>query len=108
MNYAVHEIKAPQEKRDLYKDIKEKGLLFIVSYGISKTFYLAITIGKKYPRIKIGRFPDMSITEAREKAAELKNKIALGINHIKDKAKSSNELTFKELYDKYVNEYSTA
>jgi hypothetical protein len=29
----LQEIKAPEAKRDIYKDTKEKGLLLIVSYG---------------------------------------------------------------------------
>ncbi len=102
----LHKIEVPKEKQNVYKDTKEKGLILIVSYGGSKTFYLGKTIGKKYPRIKIGRFPDLSITAARVKAAELKNQIAKGINPMEEKAKLSNELTFKELFDKYINNYA--
>ncbi|XVN42363.1 MAG: hypothetical protein RCG15_07015 [Candidatus Rickettsia vulgarisii] len=42
----LQEIKPPQEKRDLYKDTKEQGLLLIVSYGGSKIFYLGSIINK--------------------------------------------------------------
>ncbi len=100
------EIKAPQAKRDVYKDTKEKGLLLIVSYGGSKIFYLGTVLDKKYHRIKIGVFPDLSIIDARAKASELKGEIAKGYNPVEEKARFSKELTFKELYDKYLNEYS--
>ncbi|MFP3120188.1 tyrosine-type recombinase/integrase [Rickettsia sp. R2] len=103
---ALHEIKAPQVKRDVYKDSKEKGLLLIISYGGSKIFYLGTVLSKKYHRIKIGVFPDLSIHDARAKASELKGEIAKGYNPVEEKAKLSKELTFKELYDKYLNEYS--
>ncbi len=103
---ALHEIKAPQAKRDVYKDTKEKGLLLIVSYGGSKIFYLGTVLDKKYHRIKIGVFPDLSIIDARAKASELKGEIAKGYNPVEEKARLSKELTFKELYDKYLNEYS--
>ncbi|MDR0329908.1 MAG: tyrosine-type recombinase/integrase [Rickettsia sp.] len=102
----LHEIGAPKVKRDVYKDTKEAGLILIVSYGGSKVFYLGTVINKKYHRIKIGSFPNLSITEARTKAMELKNKIAKGYNPLEAKSKLSNELTFAELYDKYLNEYS--
>lgn len=102
---ALHRINPPKERQEVYKDTKEKGLLLIVSYGGSKTFCLGKKFDNIYHRIKIGRFPDLSVIEAREKAAELKNQIAKGINPIKEKAKLSNELTFKELFDKYINDY---
>ncbi|WP_375318640.1 tyrosine-type recombinase/integrase [Candidatus Tisiphia endosymbiont of Oplodontha viridula] len=102
----LHEIGAPKVKRDVYKDTKEAGLILIVSYGGSKVFYLGTVINKKYHRIKIGSFPNLSITEARTKAIELENKIAKGYNPLEAKSKLSNELTFAEFYDKYLNEYS--
>lgn len=103
---ALHKIQPPKEGQDVYRDVKEKGLFLVASYGGSKTFYFGKKIQKLYQKIKIGRFPDLSITEAREKAVELKSQIAQGINPMEEKARLSKELTFKELYDKYVNEYS--
>ncbi|AAY61829.1 hypothetical protein RFEPED_1461 [Rickettsia felis str. Pedreira] len=58
-------IEPPREKRTLYKDTKEKGLVLIVSYGGSKTFYLAQMVKDEYKRIKLGRFPDLPVEEAR-------------------------------------------
>ncbi|MCC8371661.1 MAG: site-specific integrase [Rickettsia endosymbiont of Pseudomimeciton antennatum] len=109
----LQKIESPKEKRDIYKDTKEAGLILIVSYGGSKVFYLGKKIKNLYHRIKIGCFPDVSIIEAREKALELKSQIAKGINPMEEKGKLSNglpdvlptELTFKELFDKYINEY---
>lgn len=100
----LQEIKAPEAKRDIYKDTKEKGLLLIVSYGGSKIFYLGVVLSKKYHRIKIGVFPYLSIIDARLKASELKGKIAQGYNPIEEKARLSKEPTFKEFYDRYLDE----
>ncbi|MES2676761.1 MAG: tyrosine-type recombinase/integrase [Pseudomonadota bacterium] len=96
----------PKINRDIYKDTKEKGLILIVSYGSSKIFYFYKKIQGKPYRIKIGAFPDLSVGEARDKAIEYKNKIAKGINPAEEKGKLSNEMTFKELFDKYINEYA--
>ncbi|WP_341764062.1 tyrosine-type recombinase/integrase [Candidatus Tisiphia endosymbiont of Beris chalybata] len=110
---ALYKIEPPKEKRDVYKDTKEAGLILIVSYGGTKGFYLGIVIQKKYQRIKIGRFPDLSIVDARVKAAEFKSQVAKGVNPMEEKFKLSNqlldisseELSFKELFDKYINDY---
>jgi len=99
-------IECPKIKQQLYKDTTEKGLILIASYGGSKTFYLAKKIQEKYHRIKIGRFPDLSIAGARVKANELKTLIAKNINPMEEKIRSSKEITFKELFDKYVDEYA--
>jgi integrase len=99
-------IECPKTKQQLYKDITEKGLILIASYGGSKTFYLGKKIQEKYHRLKIGRFPDLSIVEARVKANELKTLIAKNINPMEEKIRLSKEMTFKALFDKYVDEYA--
>ncbi len=78
---AISKIILPKTKQDFYNDTKEKGLFLIVSKR-SKTFYLRKTVEKKgrSRTINLGKFPYMSVSEARNKAAELKNQIARGIN----------------------------
>lgn len=106
-------IEAPKTNQDTYKDLGEKGLILIVSYGGSKTFYLAKKIQQKFCRIRIGRFPDLSLIEARAKAVELKNQIANGINPTKNSKTiplidddTNAEMTFKQLFDKYTSDYA--
>lgn len=99
-------ITPPKVNRLIYKDTKEKGLILISSYGGSKIFYFYKKIQGKPYRIKIGAFPDLSVGEARDKATELKNQIAKGGNPAEDKNKLSNEMTFKQLFDKYIDEYA--
>ncbi|UCM85576.1 MAG: tyrosine-type recombinase/integrase [Rickettsia endosymbiont of Culicoides impunctatus] len=107
----LYKIKTPQEKKDIYKDIKEKGLILVASYGGSKTFYFGKKFDNIYHRIKIGRFPDLSLIEARIKVVKLKSQIAKGINPMKERKaqlsnKSSVKLTFEELLDKYINDHA--
>jgi hypothetical protein len=78
----------------------------MVSYGGSKTFYLSKSVQGKSCKIKIGRFPDLSIMEARELADELKTQISLGVNPITEKSKLLNEMTFRALFYKYNAYYS--
>ena len=89
-------ITRPLEKRDTYRDTKEQGLTLIASYGGSKIFYFYKKIQGKPYRIKIGAFPDLSVTEARDAAVALKNKIAKGVNPAEEKNKLSNEITFND------------
>ncbi|WP_375327197.1 Arm DNA-binding domain-containing protein [Candidatus Tisiphia endosymbiont of Nemotelus uliginosus] len=79
---ALYKIEPPKAKRNVYRDTKDTGLILIVSYGGSKTFYLGKKTKKIYKRIKIGRFPDLTVVKARVKAAALKSQIAKGINII--------------------------
>nr|WP_041621053.1 integrase arm-type DNA-binding domain-containing protein [Orientia tsutsugamushi] len=71
-----------------------------------------------YYRIKIGNLPDLTVAEARKKIQKLKRDIARGINPMEERRKINkerrdkrekklelqNELTFKQLHKKYINE----
>lgn len=96
----------PETGRVTYKDKKESGLVLLVSYGGSKVFYLYKKINGRPYRIKIGAFPDMVVARARDKAIALRNQIADGINPAEEKAKLSGEMTFRQLFDKYINDYA--
>ncbi|HJD55389.1 MAG TPA: Arm DNA-binding domain-containing protein [Rickettsia endosymbiont of Pyrocoelia pectoralis] len=110
----ILKIKIPTEKRVIYKDTKELGLLLIASYGGSKTFYLGREIQGKYKRIKIGDFPYLSVADARIKAIELKNQIASGQNPLEKKENLTNEksanfsdkTTFEYVFNRYINDYA--
>jgi integrase len=91
---------------DTYRDKQEKGLIVTVTAKGVKTYYLLRKIEGKSYRIKIGRFPDLNAKEARELAGGYKNQIAKGVNPAEEKKKLSNEITFKELFDKYIEEYA--
>ena len=91
---------------DTYKDRQEKGLILAVTANSVKTFYLLKKISGKAYRLKIGRFPDLNVKEARAKAIEYKNQIAKGCNPAEEKRALSSEVTFKELFDRYINDYA--
>ncbi|BAG40685.1 putative integrase [Orientia tsutsugamushi str. Ikeda] len=96
---AISKIKPPKEKRDVYRDTKDKGLFLEVLYGGTKTLYLGITIKGVYRKIKLGNFPNISVNYARKKTLILKGQIAKGIDPLKTK----NASTLKEVYDLYIN-----
>jgi integrase len=122
---SISKIILPKTKPDFYNDIKEKGLYLIANK--SKTFYLRKTVEKKgrSRSIRLGKFPYMSVAEARNKGAELKSQIERGSNPLEKLAITNNQidnqpieltnnqiddkltkLTVKEFfYNKYIEEH---
>ena len=102
----IKKIKPPREGTDRYKDKKEKGFILLVGKGGSKVFYLYKNINNKPRHIKIGNFPYLSVEEAKARVFDLKNEIAHGNDpSIKSQQEEVKDLTFQELYDKYMNEH---
>lgn len=54
--------------RIIVRDLNQKGLMLMVTYGGTKTFYFCHRYGGKKKLLKIGQFPYIDIDEAREKA----------------------------------------
>jgi len=103
----LSKIKTPQKNKRIYKrDIKEKGLILCKTHTGSISFYLRKMVDGKDGRILIGHYPELSIENARKKALALKGSIAQGKNPQKDKNKLRQEITFGELWQKYMDFHS--
>ncbi len=72
----------------------------------SKAFYLYKRIHGRPERVHLGAFPDISIEQARMAATRAKGKIAEGKNPQAEKRAIRDEMTFKELFDQFMNRYS--
>jgi integrase len=102
-------LKAPAAKKgskDYYYDEREKGLLLAVTGTGTKSFYLYKRVDGRPERILLGRFPDISIENARKLAMEAKGKIASGKNPQKEKRAIRDEMTFGALFTEYLEKYS--
>lgn len=91
---------------DTYQDIKEKGLVLLVSNGGAKTFYLYKKVDGKPERIRLGSFPGMSVEQARKAAVNNRSIINLGKNPNKEKSKIKEESTFGEFFEQFMERYS--
>lgn len=91
---------------DTYYDTREKGLVLLVSNGGAKTYYLYAKVNGRPERIKLGAFTDISIEEARKKAAGYRGNIAGGENPQQARRAFRQEATLKELFDEYMERYS--
>lgn len=58
---------ASKGKRDYYYDAKEKGLILAVTAAGSKTFYLYKRIEGRPERLLLGKFPDLTVENARKR-----------------------------------------
>ncbi|GJM17081.1 MAG: integrase [Thermodesulfobacteriota bacterium] len=94
-------------KRDTYHDTKTSGLqLRITSTGV-KTFSVYRRIKRGDPeRITLGRYPDMTIEQARREAKRITLDIADGKNPAEVKRGQKAELTFAELFAEYLERHS--
>ncbi len=94
-------------KRDTYQDTKVSGFhLRISSTGI-KTFSVFKRIrGGNPERITLGRYPDMTIDQARRKTIEINLAIADGRNPAGAKRKLKSELLFSDLFEEYMERHS--
>lgn len=110
-NFTKAEIDAlplPQKgKRDTYHDTKVNGLhLRISSTGI-KTFSVFKRIkGGNPERITLGRYPDMTIDQARRRTMEINLAIADGRNPAEAKRNLKSELLFSDLFEEYLERHS--
>lgn len=102
-------LKAPAAKngsRDYYYDEREAGLILAVTGAGSKSFYLYKRIEGRPERLLLGKFPDMTVEQARKAAAKAKGGIASGANPQKEKRAIRDEMTFGALFGEYMAKYS--
>jgi len=102
----ISTLPSPKTGRDYYKDSKEKGLALYVTNNGAKSFYLRKRINGKDEKIIIGSFPEISVENARKHALRIKSKVAEGKNPVEQKQALKQEITFKELFQEYMERYS--
>ena len=77
----------PREKPYRVADGKVPGLLLSISKAGTKAFLLSYKFDGKFQLLTIGRYPDVSLTDARIAALEAKKAIASGVSPAAEKQK---------------------
>lgn len=104
---ALSALSLPKGKKRTYvHDTRERGLLIQVTATGRKTFQLYKWHEGKPIRITLGTFPDMTIEQARKAAQKLKADLAQGLNPVEEKRRRKEEMTFKELFEIYMDRHS--
>jgi integrase len=94
------------EKRERIRDIGVSGLILDLYPSGTKTFRVYKKIkGQKSPvSITLGKFPDMSIENARKSAIEAINKLSSGVNpNVQSRAERKSQVTLQTVYEHYIS-----
>jgi integrase len=85
--------------------VKVRGLyLDVTSTGI-KAFYVRRKTNGRSEKFFIGRFPDVSIEQARAKAMSFHADLSAGYNQAEEKRSLGSELTLSQLFDLYLERH---
>ena len=93
-------------KRSYYYDEKVRGLGVAVTDKGTITFIVYRKVDGRPERITLGRYPDLSIENARGLASETNAQISQGKNPNQEKSKLRAEITLQELFDKYLEQHA--
>ncbi|WP_312968526.1 tyrosine-type recombinase/integrase [Acinetobacter gerneri] len=99
----------PEVKTYWVRDAENSGLFVEISPHGGKTFQFRFTVNKHQDRIKIGQFPDLSLSEARNIRNEYALKVQKGINPKQEKIElqkqaeeeAKKNILFKDFAEKY-------
>lgn len=94
-------------KRDTYHDIKTAGLQLRISFTGIRTFSVYRRIkGGNPERVTLGRYPEVTVEQARRKAIEISHLIAEGHNPAEVKRGTRAEMIFNDLFAEYMERHS--
>ena len=96
----------PVGKRVDYFDINTSHLTLRVSHVGTKAFVLYRKIDGVAERLTLGRYPTMTIDQARRMVAKHNGSIAVGQNPAEQKRSLRQESTLGEVFDRYMVEYA--
>lgn len=112
----VDRTEPPAAGQQFYRDTEIRGFGLRVTsetvdkkgklVGGTRSFLLEARVKGRPRRITIGRFPDWSVAQARERALELKGIIAHGGDPTEDRARERRELTFGDLSKRYIDQHA--
>lgn len=89
--------------RATYHDFKTNGLQLRVTSSGAKTFSLFRRVKNGSPeRVTLGRYPDMTIEQARTEATRLNGLLVQGINPNTDARALKTETTLQDLFDHFL------
>ncbi|MBF0612806.1 MAG: tyrosine-type recombinase/integrase [Magnetococcales bacterium] len=105
---ALENLESPLTGAVYYYDTSVSGLTIRVTAGGTKSFVLYRKIDGKPERITLGRFPDLTIEQARGKASKANAAIASGENPAMATREVKRELTLGDLFEAFLERYAKA
>lgn len=96
----------PKGKKQVrYYDSKQRGLFVLVTDTGMKTFYVRRKVKGKSELFLLGRFPELTVEQARAKAGGFHASVTDGKNVAEAKRAEKAELTLGELFEDYVERH---
>lgn len=103
---ALEEIPIPElGRRARLYDLKTRGLLIDVTASGTKTFYVRRKVNGRSGWHRIGRYPDLSIEQARRLAGQINADIAQGRDPEQEAQKQ--KLTLGEMFEMYIQRHAS-
>lgn len=107
INFTIAELKklpTPEKgTRDYYHDTRVNGLVLQVTGTGAKSFQVYRKVDRRPVRVTLGRFPDMTIEQARRLAQAALSKIAGGVDPNQEKrARQAREITLQDVFEDYL------
>lgn len=93
-------------KRTYHYDTKVRGLELMITSSGTRSFKVYRKLHDKPVRVSLGKYPEMSIEEARLAAQKVITEMLKGHNPNVEKKKLRAETTFGELFKLYMDNYS--
>lgn len=93
-------------KRSYYYDTKLRGLGVAVTGGGTKSLIVYRWVSGKPERVTLGRYPDLSLEQARRMAAEVNATIAKGENPNDKRRADRAEITFGGMFVEYLERHA--
>lgn len=97
---------APTNSRDQYGDSKTAGLFLRVTPAGTKSFSFYRRVNGKPERVTIGKFPSVTVDQARAEVAKLNAQVVQGISPADNKRAIQKEVTLGQIFDQYIERHA--
>ena len=105
-NERLMRLPVPDKGRVYHYDEKTAGLCLCITHAATRTFYVYRKIHGRPERIRLGKYPDVSISSARDAAAELSGEIAKGRDPAAERQALRESPTLEALFDHWWRTHS--
>ncbi len=99
-------IERPDKGRVYHYDEKSPGLCVCVTHTGRRTFYFYKKIDGRPQRIRLGRFPGVSIGDARDAVAEMSGEVARGADPAEERRARRESPSLQDLFDHWWETHS--
>jgi integrase len=100
---AVERLAPPATGKEFYRDTETSGLYLAVTCNGAKSFSYVRRVGTRVGRSTIGRYPGVTVEQARKEVARLAGAIAQGDNPVQERREARGETTVGELFALYLD-----